>query len=52
MAERNLYYLIYELKGIVDSLGEVAQYDDEFHHPALDLVENKMNEIVQAIPKN
>lgn len=42
-------YKIYELKGVIDSISELSNYGDEFDHPMIDTLQEKINGIVQLI---
>jgi hypothetical protein len=46
-----LYCLIYELKGMVKSVSELADHDDNYHNPMIENIEDKMKEIIQEIEK-
>lgn len=49
MEEQNLYFKIYELKGLIESMSEMAAYDNEYDNPLIEKVETKMKEIVSEI---
>lgn len=49
MENIKLYGLIYELKGLIESMSEMAAHDDEYNNPLIDKVETKMNMIVIEI---
>lgn len=51
MENTKLYCLIYELKGIVQSLSDLADYDDSFNNPVIERIEEKTKEIIQVIEK-
>lgn len=46
-----LYLKIYELKGIVESLSELANHDEEYNNPIIEKIESKMEQIVEEIEK-
>jgi hypothetical protein len=46
-----LYCLIYELNGMVKSVSDLADYDDNYHNPMIENIEVKMKEIIQEIEK-
>ncbi|WP_208592332.1 hypothetical protein [Gracilibacillus suaedae] len=48
---QKLYCMIYELKGIVNSLSDAASYDEQFDNPLLENVQCQVNEIVNHIEK-
>ena len=43
MDNMNLYCMIYELKGLIESMSEMAAHDDEYDNPLIERVEAKMN---------
>lgn len=49
MENVKLYCLIYELKGMVKTLSELADHDENYQIPMIETVEEKMKEIVQKI---
>jgi hypothetical protein len=51
MENLKLYSLIYELKGIVNCLSELAEHDGNYENPFIDRIEVKVSEIVETIEK-
>jgi ketol-acid reductoisomerase len=49
MENIKLYCLIYELKGMIKTMSELAEYDDNYQIPMIENVEEKMKEIMQQI---
>lgn len=49
MENVKLYCLIYELKGMVKTLSELADHDENYQIPMIETVEEKMKEIVQKL---
>ena len=49
MEKMNLFLKIYELKGIIKSMVELASYDDEFNNPLIGEVEQKMREVIEIV---
>lgn len=49
MENVKLYCLIYELKGMVKTLSELADHDENYQIPMIETVEEKMKEIVRKI---
>lgn len=49
MENLKLYGLIYELKGIVNCLSELADHDGNYENPFIEQIEGKVSEIVQTI---
>ena len=52
MEQINLYFKIYELKGLIESMSEIAANDSEYDNPLIEKVEGKMNEIIQTIEEH
>ncbi|HHY72276.1 MAG TPA: hypothetical protein GX497_03445 [Bacillus bacterium] len=46
--EQMVGYLLFEIKGIVDSMEDFARYEDVFEHPTLDRLKNKVNAAVEC----
>lgn len=44
-----MYCLIHELKGIIESMQEFANYDEEFHTPLNNKLQEKMNELLKVL---
>lgn len=44
-----LYFNLYELKGLIDSMVLLAEHEENYHNPLIDKVEAKMNEIIKVI---
>lgn len=40
---------IYELNGMIKSLIDVVEYDNNFNHPLIDRIDEKMNDIVNSL---
>jgi hypothetical protein len=51
MENLKLYCLIYELRGMVKSVSELSDYDENYNNPMLENIEGKMIEIIQEIEK-
>lgn len=51
MENVKLYCLIYELKGMVKTLSELANYDENYQIPMIETIEEKMKEITGEIDK-
>lgn len=51
MENVKLYCLLYELKGMVKTLSELTNYDDNYQIPMIETIEEKMKEIVDQIEK-
>lgn len=49
MESMSLFFKIYELKGYIESMSGMAEYDEQYHNPLLDKVEVTMKEIIQQI---
>jgi hypothetical protein len=49
MENTKLFCLIYELKGMITSLSELAEYDENYQIPMIESVEDKMKLIIQEI---
>lgn len=49
--ETKLINQIYELKGIVESLSLLAEFDENFNNPVIERIEVKLSEIVSGIEK-
>ncbi|MEF7566337.1 hypothetical protein V4V35_25440 [Bacillus infantis] len=49
MENIKLYGLIYELKGIVSCLAELAEHDNDYELTFIEQIEGKVSEIVQTI---
>lgn len=47
--EAQLIYKIFELKGIINTLSELANQDDQYNYPMLENLECKINELVKII---
>ncbi|WP_197204150.1 hypothetical protein [Cytobacillus firmus] len=44
-----LYCMIYELKGMVDTMSDLAENDDNYDSPIIDRMAKKMDEITDLI---
>lgn len=44
-----LLCLIYELNGMVKSMSELVNYDDEYNNPLLEPLEEKMKQVMAAV---
>lgn len=51
MENVKLYCLLYELKGMVKTLSDLADHDENYQIPMIETIEEKMNEIVDQIEK-
>jgi hypothetical protein len=51
MENLKLYCLIYELNGMVKSVSDLVDYDDNYNNPMIENIEVKMIEIIQEIEK-
>lgn len=40
---------IFELKGLIESLAELANYDEQYNYPMIEKMENKINEITESL---
>jgi hypothetical protein len=40
---------IYELKGMIESLVELADHDEQYNYPMIEKLESKMNELVSSV---
>jgi hypothetical protein len=40
---------IYELKGIVESLVELADQDESYNYPMIEKLESKINEVIRSL---
>jgi len=49
MKNEKIFLLLYELKGTVDSLSLIAEYDDTYHHPVIEQISAKVDEICSLI---
>ncbi|AEH47128.1 hypothetical protein [Parageobacillus thermoglucosidasius] len=47
--QNQLAFLIFELKGIIDTMEEIAGIDDQWGHPCIDRLQSKINELVALI---
>lgn len=52
MELERLYLEIYELKGTVDSLSLLSDYDESFHNPIIEKVSAKIDDICALIQKD
>lgn len=52
MEQMNLYLLIYELKGIVESRSELEDYDTNLNDPLSYKIQAKVQEIIEYIEGN
>ncbi|MBM4765465.1 hypothetical protein [Bacillus sp. B15-48] len=43
--------LLYELKGMVKTISDVAEYDEQYSNPIVDNLEEKIKEIISEIEK-
>jgi hypothetical protein len=51
MENLKLYCLIYELRGMVKSVSDLSDYDENYNNPIIENIEDKMKEIIQEIEK-
>jgi hypothetical protein len=51
MENTKLFCLVYELKGMVKTLSELANYDDNYQIPMIETIEDKMREITEEIER-
>jgi|GEM_PF-2296729 len=42
---------IYELKGIINAANDLVNHDQEFDHPLMESISEKMNEVINLIEK-
>jgi hypothetical protein len=40
---------IYELKGMIESLVELADYDEQYNYPMIEKLDSKMSELVSLL---
>lgn len=40
---------IYELKGIVESLVELAEEDEQYNYPMIEKLESKLNDVIRSL---
>jgi hypothetical protein len=40
---------IYELKGIVESLVELADQDEQYNYPMIEKLESKLNDVIRSL---
>ena len=50
--EAQLIYKIFELKGIINTLCELANQDEQYNYPMLENLECKINELTKLIETN
>lgn len=50
--EEKLIYGIFELKGIINTLSELAIQDEQYNYPMLENLESKINQLVNLIETN
>lgn len=51
MENVKLYCLFYELKGMVKTLSDLADHDENYQIPMIETIEEKMKEIADQIEK-
>lgn len=49
MENLKLFCLIYELKGMISSLSEIGNYEENYDLPIVETIEGKMKEIINVI---
>lgn len=49
MENMSMYFKIYELKGLIESMSEMAEHNNEFDNPLIDKAQTKMKEIIEEI---
>lgn len=49
MENVKLYCLIFELKGMVKTLSDLADHDENYQIPMIETIEEKMKEITEKI---
>jgi hypothetical protein len=49
MMPNEIAFLIFELKGIIDTMNEMSSIDEQFDHPCIDRLQVKINELVALI---
>lgn len=49
MQQFKLICLIYELNGMVRSMSEMTNVDEQFDNPLIEPIENKMKEVISII---
>lgn len=49
MMENQVAFLIFEMKGIIDTMEEMSSIDDQWVHPCIDRLQRKINELVALI---
>lgn len=47
-----LYCKIYEIKAIIECLSDVSACNEEIHHPIIDRLTVKMNEIIEEMEED
>ena len=47
--EEKLIYGIFELKGIINTLSELANQDEQYNYPMLENLESKINELTKLV---
>lgn len=50
--DMKIYFLIYELKGIVESLQDFAEHDEEYYTPLNEKIEFKIEQLIKQIEAN
>ncbi|USK56380.1 hypothetical protein LIS82_07880 [Cytobacillus solani] len=50
--EPAVLYKIFELKGIISTLCELANQDEQYNYPMLENLESKINQLVNLVETN
>lgn len=46
-----LYLLIYELKGMINTLSDFENYEENYQLPMIESLQDKMKEVIQEVEK-
>jgi hypothetical protein len=47
--EQMVGFLLFEMKGIIDTMSDTAEKEDEYYHPSLDRLRDRINHAIELL---
>lgn len=47
--EQMVGFLLFEMKGIIDSMDDISDLDEQFHHPSVDRLKKRVNQAIEVL---
>lgn len=46
--EQMVGFLLFEMKGIIDSMEDMSEQNEQYYHPSLDRLKNRINQAIEV----